>query len=133
MPLLRIAGSAQPLGAGGTLRVSLRPGARCTSHGPIEGVPSCGHRFFRERYSNKELTQLYGGYREDAYLKARQRWEPWYSARLNGAGLDPQVIAGRQNQLRELLRQVGWRQGERRVVVDVGGDAGQFIPLDLAS
>ncbi len=109
---------------------ALGPDAPFTAQ--LRECQTCGHRYFRERYTNEELARLYGGYREEAYLKARQRWEPWYSARLNSTGLDPQVIAGRQNQLRELLRQMGWREGERRVVVDVGGDAGQFIPLDLA-
>lgn len=111
-------------------RYALGPGAPYTAQ--LRECRRCGHRFFRERFTGEEMGRLYGGYRDGEYLRIRQRWEPWYSAQLNGAGLDRQVIAGRQRQLQKLLQQAGWLEGERRVVVDVGGDAGQFIPLEFA-
>jgi hypothetical protein len=112
-------------------RYALGPGAPYTAQ--LRECRRCGHRFFRERFTGEEMGRLYGGYRDGEYLRIRQRVEPWYTSVHNEAGLDPKVIEGRQQQLRHLLRQAGWADGERRVVVDVGGDAGQFIPLELAS
>ena len=45
----------------------------------------------------------------------------------------PEVIASRQDSLRALLKRVGWDTDERRLTVDVGGDAGQCIPLDCTN
>ena len=92
----------------------------------------CGHRFFRERFTTEEMENIYGGYRNRTYLKTRQKLEPWYTARLNGAGMEQSQINRRQEQLRNLLLEAGWKPGEKRVVLDVGGDVGQNIPLDLA-
>lgn len=92
----------------------------------------CGHRYFREEPSTEELQRLYQAYRGEQYLKTRQKWEPWYTRRLNEATLASDFAATRQQSLRKLLRQAGWGEGERRLIVDVGGDRGQFIPLDFS-
>ena len=91
----------------------------------------CGHRFFRERYTEAEMARLYSGYRGERYLRIRQAWEPWYSTQVNDQNLSAAVIHNRQQALRELLQLVGIHSAEGRVLVDVGGDAGQFIPQDL--
>lgn len=93
---------------------------------------SCGHRFFRERMDSEELTRLYSDYRGERYLRLRQRWEPWYTRAMNEATLRAGVAKARQEALRSLLRQAGWAPGERRLIVDIGGDRGQCIPLDCS-
>lgn len=93
---------------------------------------SCGHRFFRERMRHEELNRLYRDYRGKRYLRVRQRWEPWYTRAVNEATLQAGVSGARQEALRHLLRQTGWQPGERRLIVDIGGDRGQCIPLDCS-
>ena len=92
----------------------------------------CGHRFFRERMSEEELTRLYRDYRGEKYLRERQRWEPWYTRAVNAATLQASVAEARKEALRDLLRHAGWAPGERRLIVDIGGDRGQCIPLDFS-
>jgi hypothetical protein len=94
---------------------------------------TCGHRFFRERMSVHELNRLYRDYRGERYLQVRQRWEPWYTQAVNATTLQADVAEARREALRNLLRQAGWAQGERRLIVDIGGDRGQCIPQDFSN
>ena len=94
----------------------------------------CGLGFFEQRFEPQEMERLYGRYRSSAYLECRRAVEPWYSAALNAANLSPAVIAARRSQLDRFLRQtLPAPAGVDRLIVDLGGDAGQFIPQDLAA
>lgn len=92
----------------------------------------CGHRFFRERYLPNEISRLYNDYRGKEYLEVRQAWEPWYSRKINDRNLLDETKHRRQEMLLNALKRAGLNDSIRRVVVDVGGDAGQFIPLSLS-
>ncbi|MEI8250933.1 MAG: class I SAM-dependent methyltransferase [Synechococcus sp. ELA057] len=82
--------------------------------------------------TSEELNRLYRDYRGERYLRERQRWEPWYTRALNEATLQAGVAEARQAALRSLLQQAGWAPGERRLILDIGGDRGQCIPLDCS-
>lgn len=93
----------------------------------------CGHRYFSYRFTEPELERLYGSYRQHDYFTARNRVEPWYRHGANTANLEPGLIQARKEALHAFLRPHLPADGHRLVVADVGGDAGQFIPLDIAS
>jgi hypothetical protein len=86
----------------------------------------CLTGYFGRRYLPKEMKNIYGQYREEAYLSIRKKWEPWYSESYNENHNSKDWIASRVNALTEfLLKSI---KDEIHSVVDVGGDQGQFIP-----
>lgn len=90
---------------------------------------ACSHRFFDAALDDAEMQRLYAGYRDPEYLRVRNRWEPWYTDRVNAAiGNDSAEIASRSQALGEYLRR--WVPPEVLAgsVLDYGGDRGQFIP-----
>lgn len=93
---------------------------------------SCGHRWFEDRYDREEMRRLYSGYRGKEYLSVRMEHEPWYTAKINSANLDATVIKKRKHELTRFLSAVLTRDATQMTIADVGGDAGQFIPLELA-
>jgi SAM-dependent methyltransferase len=95
----------------------------------------CGFRFFSRDLSETELIDIYGEYRQSSYLVRRRRWEPWYTKKINDAiGHDRSVVLHRKEQVEsELMNYLDSSDLKSpTVVVDFGGDAGQFIP-DLSS
>ena len=93
---------------------------------------SCSHRFFSYQYTDEEMGRLYGGYRGEHYFVARHRYEPWYGRRANAANLESSLIRDRQESLVAFLRAVLPANDCGLVIADLGGDAGQFLPLQLA-
>jgi hypothetical protein len=94
---------------------------------------SCGHRFFSYRFSDNEMSRLYSGYRGSDYFSVRNSAEPWYRETTNSANLSPNIVSSRKQGLLRFLRSHLPTDKKDFVVADVGGDAGQFIPLELAS
>ena len=88
---------------------------------------ACQLSFFSHRYSDTELSAIYGGYRGSEYMRTRKRWEPWYRSAVNDAyqtgskGLD-----SRKTFMESLIAQA--TEGQFQVAVDFGGDEGQFFP-----
>jgi hypothetical protein len=93
----------------------------------------CGHRFFSYRFSDAEMARLYGEYRGEKYYLARSKVEPWYRRSTNRANLDTGLIKTRKAGLSKFLEPFLQAPKRGLVIADVGGDAGQFIPLELAS
>jgi len=95
----------------------------------------CESKFFSARFSESEISTMYEGYRDDAYLRRRRKWEPWYTKAVNDAiGHSEPTLLARKQHLTELLnnqQQSGFVSFPTRVL-DFGGDEGQFIP-DLKS
>lgn len=94
---------------------------------------SCGHRFFSYRFSDSEMSRLYSGYRGPNYFSVRNKAEPWYRESTNSANLNPDIVSSRKQGLLSFLRSHLPPDKKDFVCADVGGDAGQFIPLELAS
>jgi predicted nucleic-acid-binding Zn-ribbon protein len=93
---------------------------------------SCGHRYFEDRFDDHEMEQLYSGYRGDSYFQIRRKNEPWYSSGVNTSNLDPNIISKRKEGLKNFLIPFLTQVSENLIVADIGGDAGQFIPLEIA-
>jgi SAM-dependent methyltransferase len=93
----------------------------------LQHCDSCQLSFFSHRYSDAELKAIYGGYRAPAYVKIRQRWEPWYRAAVNDAY---RAGSGEVDVRRAFMQTLIARGGQRlfRMAVDFGGDEGQFFP-----
>lgn len=89
---------------------------------------TCDFDFFEKRYSTEEDEAIYSEYRTGKYLKVRQNWEPWYTNSVNEAYVpeNPSVDV-RVNFMEEVISHslVG---PSLDLVVDVGGDQGQFFP-----
>lgn len=94
---------------------------------------SCGHRFFSYQYTEDDLGRLYSGYRGERYFHTRHRLEPWYGRNTNSANLNPSLIRARRESLLTFLSPLLSPKQNGLVVADLGGDAGQFLPLELAS
>jgi hypothetical protein len=58
--------------------------------------------------------------------------EPWYSEKINSANLDSTIIKKRKEGLTRFLSPFLISDVNQVTIADVGGDAGQFIPLELA-
>ncbi len=86
----------------------------------------CNTGFFLKRYSNKEMSDIYKDYRGSKYLKSRSKWEPWYTKSYNSNHDSGVWIESRKSSLTEFLLRHGLPLCD--VVVDVGGDRGQYIP-----
>ena len=71
---------------------------------------------------------VYGNYRNDVYLAARRTFEPWYSRKLNELSYDDAYIRDRQSFLATSLPKEVDYERSTNVLLDFGGDRGQFIP-----
>jgi Methyltransferase domain len=88
----------------------------------------CDLAFFDSRYGDRELSALYGHYRDDEYLVARRHWEPWYSRNVNDAGSpDAEFVSERRSFMTAVLDAAGMT-ARLECAVDFGGDEGQFFP-----
>jgi hypothetical protein len=91
---------------------------------------NCETGFFTKRYSEKEMSDIYGEYRGVNYLRKRTKWEPWYTTSYNSNHDSDRWIELRKESLTEFLSRTPL--ATCNIIVDVGGDRGQYIP-DLAS
>ena len=92
---------------------------------------NCGLHFFSKKFTERQLSRMYSHYRDKEYQKSRQRYEPWYTERLNSAiGNDPETIELRRENLSFLVNKAVIEEKIKapKVIVDWGGDRGQFIP-----
>jgi hypothetical protein len=87
--------------------------------------------YFAETFSDDELQNMYAGYRSEEYFLKRNKFEPWYTQKINTAiGHSSVVLQLRRDHLGNLLQRMineGQITSPERVL-DVGGDEGQFIP-----
>ena len=95
----------------------------------------CDLLYFEHGFSPSELTTMYAGYRGAEYFKRRNKYEPWYTKKVNdGIGHSSQVLQLRRDHLEKMMMKVieEGRVIAPKRILDVGGDEGQFIP-DLPS
>ena len=102
-------------------------------HCELRECRECGLRFFRQRYSQLEMNRLYSGYRSAHYLCRRRVYEPWYTARVNAVNDQPSVFHERRRLLGHYVRSYLPLHVSDVTCVDIGGDAGQLIPLSLGA
>lgn len=95
--------------------------------------PVCGSGQFSYRYTDVEMAKIYENYRLEPYFRVRNKWEPTYTNDLNtGIGSHPQALLSRQAIVRTFLQHAVTLVGcNDSVLLDVGGDCGQFIPPEI--
>lgn len=90
---------------------------------------ACGFGFFELRYSDEEMHRLYADYRGPEYVRQRNKFEPWYTEKLNNSLFqDKAMIARRQAALLAVVD--SYRPGLSKTcsaVLDYGGDDGKII------
>jgi len=64
---------------------------------------TCGFRFFERGLSASETARYYRGYRDAEYVRERQRWEPFYTARQHAAQVDWSRSTQRTEAVHEVL------------------------------
>lgn len=90
--------------------------------------PDCGMSYFSLRYEDEDMEHLYSHYRGSRYVEVRRQWEPWYREAINSA-FEPGSAATRARvDFLETALQVACGDRPWHLMVDVGGDAGQFFP-----
>ena len=88
---------------------------------------TCDFRFFEKRFTDDEMAAMYSGYRNDEYYAVRNSWEPWYRRTVNDAYSDgSDHVDERVAFMTKILISAGL--DEANIVVDFGGDEGQFFP-----
>jgi|GEM_PF-412940 len=88
----------------------------------------CELVFFDLRYDDDQMSLLYGNYRSSGYLDLRQRWEPWYSEKINDAySSQNELVDDRRQFMMDVLEMAGAPE-RLHIAVDFGGDRGQFFP-----
>jgi hypothetical protein len=88
--------------------------------------PNCKMGYFSYRYSDNEMSRIYSEYRGESYVKTRFRWEPWYDNNYNDAHDENFWIRSRVSSLENFLQSN--LSFTPSIVVDIGGDRGQYIP-----
>ena len=86
---------------------------------------NCELGFFSYRYSDKEMQYIYKDYRGDKYVAIRNNWEPWYDVKFNSNHDTEAWVSMRRQALSSFINKFNVNPN---VVVDVGGDRGQYIP-----
>ena len=86
----------------------------------------CDTGFFSKRYTDEEMSQIYRDYRGSNYVKLRSKWEPWYTQSYNNNHDSGEWVDSRKNSLTQFL--FSHEISSCDVMIDVGGDQGQYIP-----
>jgi hypothetical protein len=72
------------------------------------------------------MSKIYGSYRGEIYVNNRIKWEPWYNQAFNEEHDSREFIIMRQSALTGFLEKFPIIRPN--IVVDIGGDRGQYIP-----
>lgn len=87
---------------------------------------NCKIGYFSRRYTQEEMTRIYKEYRSDKYFSIRKKWEKWYNYDFfrNESSVD--FAPERKLMIQDFVESKLVNQ--IKIVVDVGGDKGQYIP-----
>jgi hypothetical protein len=87
--------------------------------------PNCGIGFFSYRYTDEEMHCIYRNYRGEKYVAIRNYWEPWYDFTYNSNHNNEAWVSVRVDAVTGFINKFELKPN---VVIDVGGDRGQYIP-----
>lgn len=92
----------------------------------LVGCDTCGFKFYNPRLDDKDLSNLYRGYRSPEYQRMRFATEPWYTPSFNADLASPNSYVIRRAKLAPILRQ---HLGEQKIgrILDYGGDRGDLV------
>lgn len=94
--------------------------------------PTCGTSYSSYRPSDEEIERLYDGYRNEEYVRQRQKYESSYTEEFNRSLSGGDDCSERKNGLSAFLKN-NIDFGKISYVLDFGGDKGQFIPDDFSA
>lgn len=86
----------------------------------------CGLKFFERGLDDDEAARYYLGYRDAAYQRSRQNWEPFYTSRQHAATQDWSNAPVRLANLRQVLARAQ-APDHFPSVIDHGGDQGHML------
>jgi hypothetical protein len=72
------------------------------------------------------MSKIYRDYRGSHYVKIRSKWEPWYTQSYNDNHDSGAWVDSRKKSLTQFL--LSHEISKCDVMIDVGGDQGQYIP-----
>lgn len=90
---------------------------------------NCDFQFYAIRLEDKELVLLYDNYRDDRYIEQRNKYEPWYTHRLNNRLFsNPTLMKNRRDSVIEQANSYDSDSFQKiNTVLDFGGDKGQLL------
>ena len=91
---------------------------------------NCNFAFSSYRPTDKEMSALYNGYRDEKYYELRHSLEPQYTRAFNDIFLQNDYIEQRRSRVWNFLEK--FVSGVKSVL-DYGGDRGQMIPLQFSN
>ena len=91
----------------------------------------CGFAFYDKRLSEADEKNLYSGYRSDEYQKMRQKYDIWYTQKINQAlGNDEKGLSLHKALIERICKENIPNKIHR--ALDYGGDMGQKYPVGLS-
>ena len=92
----------------------------------------CTFAFYDYRFTEKEETDLYRNYRDAEYQKMRQRYEPWYTAKINDALNNDHLALSEQ---KRVIRETIQRHETKGIgaALDYGGNEGKTFYPELGT
>lgn len=92
----------------------------------------CTFAFYDYRFNEKEDNDLYRNYRDEDYQKTREKYECWYTARVNAS---LQKDSKRLRQQQEMIRSCmpSHMQQGVKVALDYGGNEGRTFYKELGT
>lgn len=89
---------------------------------------NCLFIFYKKRFTNHELSNLYKNYRTEKYLKKRNSYEPWYTENFqNKLENNDKKIIIRKNFLMNILEKNKISMYQDDNILDYGGNDGKLI------
>ncbi len=84
---------------------------------------SCSFSFYDKRLTSNEESKLYSGYRENDYQKLREKYEPWYTEKINQVmNTDKVALQEQQRVILKMMRK--FINKPLKTGLDFGGNRG---------
>ena len=91
---------------------------------------SCSFSFYDKRLTSNEESKLYSGYRENDYQKLREKYEPWYTEKINQAmNTDKVALQEQQRVILKMMRK--FINKPLKTGLDFGGNRGDTFCKDF--
>lgn len=91
---------------------------------------ACTFAFYDYRLSPREESLLYRNYRDSEYQRTREKYECWYTQKVNNA-INSDEVGQQQKIIREMLAAQGF--SEFRTALDYGGNRGATFYKELGT
>lgn len=91
---------------------------------------NCHFSFYDKRLTSNEDAKLYNGYREKNYQMLREKYEPWYTEKINGLmNYDKKALQEQQRVIRKIMKKFITKP--IKLGLDFGGNRGNTFCKDF--